>query len=95
MMPLNHATPAFEQRYASHLKHLQLQGLQPKKVDAYARAIRTMGEHFDWQIDTLSAEQPATGHRHGAAGPGRVCRHPHPELPRVLLHRVQPGLAAQ
>jgi len=57
MMPLNHATPAFEKRYASHLKHLQLQGLQPKTVDAYARAIRTMGEHFDWQIDTLTADQ--------------------------------------
>ena len=57
MMPLNHATPAFEKRYASHLKHHKLQGLQPKTVDAYARAIRTMGEHFDWQIDTLSADQ--------------------------------------
>ena len=40
MMPLNHATPAFEKRYANHLKHLQHQGLQPKTVDAYARAIR-------------------------------------------------------
>ena len=57
MMPLNNATPAFEQRYASLLKHLQLQGLQTKTVDAYARAIRTMGQHFDWQIDILSAEQ--------------------------------------
>ena len=57
MMPLNNASPAFEQRYASHLKHLKLQGLQTKTVDAYARAIRTMGEHFDWQIDTLSADQ--------------------------------------
>ncbi len=57
MMPLNNASPAFEQRYASHLKHLKLQGLQAKTVDAYARAIRTMGEHFDWQIDTLSEDQ--------------------------------------
>jgi integrase/recombinase XerD len=57
MMPLNNASPAFEQRYASHLKHLKLQGLQTKTVDAYARAIRTMGEHFDWQIDTLSEDQ--------------------------------------
>ena len=37
MMPLNNASPAFEQRYASHLKHLKLQGLQTKTVDAYAR----------------------------------------------------------
>ena len=57
MMPLNNASPAFEKRYASLLKHLQLQGLQTKTVDAYARAIRTMGEHFDWQIDTLTADQ--------------------------------------
>ena len=57
MMPLNNASAAFEKRYASHLKHLKLQGLQTKTVDAYARAIRTMGEHFEWQIDALSAEQ--------------------------------------
>ena len=57
MMPLNNASPAFEKRYASHLKHLKLQGLQTKTVDAYARAIRTMGEHFDWQINTLSEDQ--------------------------------------
>ena len=57
MMPLNNASPAFEQRYASHLKHLKLQGLQTKTVDAYARAIRCMGDHFDWQIDTLSEDQ--------------------------------------
>ncbi len=57
MMPLNKASPSFAQRYASHLKHLKRQGLQAKTVDAYARAIRTLGEHFDWQIDTLSADQ--------------------------------------
>ncbi len=31
--------------------------LGPETVDTYARAIRTMGEHFDWQIDTLSENQ--------------------------------------
>ena len=31
MMPLNHATPAFEKRCASDLKHVKLQGLQPKE----------------------------------------------------------------
>ena len=30
MMPLNNASTPFEQRYASHLKHLTLQGFQPK-----------------------------------------------------------------
>ena len=34
MMPLNNASLAFEQRYASHLKHLILQGLQTMTVDA-------------------------------------------------------------
>ena len=57
MMPLINADAAFEQRYASLLKHLKLQGLQTKTVDAYARAIRTMGRHFEWQIDALSADQ--------------------------------------
>jgi integrase/recombinase XerD len=64
MIPLTNATAAFEQRYASHLKHLKLQGMQPKTVDAYARAIRTMGKHFDWQIDSLSADQ-LTEYFHG------------------------------
>ena len=57
MMPLNSTSAAFKQRYSSLLKHLKLQGLQAKTVDAYARAIRTMGEHFDWQIDALSEAQ--------------------------------------
>ena len=62
-MPLNNASAAFEKRYASHLKHLRLQGLQTKTVDPYARAIRTLGEHFDWQIDTLS-QDPLTDYFH-------------------------------
>jgi hypothetical protein len=57
MIPLTDAPAAFEQRYDSLLKHLKLKGMQPKTIDAYARAIRTMGKHFDWQIDALSAEQ--------------------------------------
>jgi integrase/recombinase XerD len=47
----------FDQRYQSHLKHLKLKGLQPKTIDAYARAIRHIGEYFDYQIEHLSAEQ--------------------------------------
>jgi integrase/recombinase XerD len=51
-------TPAdFDQRYQSHLKHLKLKGLQPKTIDAYARAIRRMGGYFDHQIDNLSPAQ--------------------------------------
>ncbi len=47
----------FDQRYQTHLKHLRLKGLQPKTIDAYARAIRRIGERFDHQIDDLSEEQ--------------------------------------
>jgi len=33
-------TPHFDRQYQTHLKHLKLKGLQPKTIDAYARAIR-------------------------------------------------------
>lgn len=51
------ANPQFDRHYQTHLKHLKLKGLQPKTIDAYARAIRRMGEYFDFSIDNLSAEQ--------------------------------------
>ena len=47
----------FKQDYASHLKHLKLKGLRPKTIDAYSRAIRRIGGHFDYQIDSLSEPQ--------------------------------------
>jgi site-specific recombinase XerD len=47
----------FKQSYASHLKHLKLKGLQPKTIDAYSRAIRRIGKHFDYQIDSLTEPQ--------------------------------------
>ena len=47
----------FSIAYRTHLKHLKLKGLQPKTIDAYARAIRRMGEYFDFQIDHLTPEQ--------------------------------------
>ena len=40
---MNSAKPPkadFDQRYQTHLKHLKLKSLQPKTIDAYARAIR-------------------------------------------------------
>jgi len=40
----------FDRRYQSHLKHLKLQGLQPKTIDAYARGIHRMGEYFDCRM---------------------------------------------
>lgn len=56
-MKTTDAKAEFDQRYQTHLKHLKLKGLQPKSIDAYSRAIRHMGEYFDYQIDHLSAAQ--------------------------------------
>ena len=36
----------FDRLYASLLRRLELEGLQPKTVEAYSRGIRRMGEHF-------------------------------------------------
>ena len=47
----------FSSSYRTHLQHLKLTGLQPKTIDAYARAIRRMGDYFDHQIDSLSSTQ--------------------------------------
>ena len=43
----------FKGNYQTHLKHLKLKGLQPKTIEAYSRAIRRIGEYFDYQIDDL------------------------------------------
>ena len=47
----------FERNYQTHLKHLKLKGLQPKTIEAYARAIRRIGDYFDHRIDELSEAQ--------------------------------------
>ena len=52
-------TPAFDGLYESHLKHLKLKGLQPKTIDAYARAIRRVGDYFDHQVEALTEAQLA------------------------------------
>jgi integrase len=44
-------------QYQSHLKHLKLKGLQPKTIDAYARAIRRLGDYFGHHIDDLTEAQ--------------------------------------
>jgi integrase/recombinase XerD len=49
--------PEFDRLYQSHLKHLTLKGLQPKTIEAYARAIRRAGDYFDHQIDALTEAQ--------------------------------------
>ena len=52
-------TPEFDHLYQTHLKHLQLKGLQPKTIEAYARAIRRAGDYFDHRIDALTEAQLA------------------------------------
>ena len=47
----------FDRLYQSHLKHLKLKGLQPKTIEAYARAIRRAGNYFDHRIDALTEAQ--------------------------------------
>ena len=47
----------FKRQYDSHLKHLRLKGLQPKTIEAYARAIRRIGAYFDHEIEDLSEQQ--------------------------------------
>ena len=47
----------FNHNYQTRLKHLKLKGLQPKTIEAYARAIRRIGEYFKHRIDGLSAAQ--------------------------------------
>ena len=49
--------PHFNKRYQQHLQCLKLGGLQPKTIDAYARAIRRIGNYFDCRIDNLSSGQ--------------------------------------
>lgn len=47
----------FIKQYQKHLKCLKLGDLQPKTIDAYARAIRRIGNYFDCRIDNLSSDQ--------------------------------------
>ena len=47
----------FDRQYQTHLKHLKLKGLQPKTIEAYSRAIRRIGNHFDHRIDDLTEPQ--------------------------------------
>jgi len=49
--------PQFNKYYTKHCKYLKLKGLQPKTTDAYARAIRRIGNYFDSQLDNLTSDQ--------------------------------------
>ncbi len=43
--------------YSLHCKHLKLQGLQPKTIEAYSRAIRRIATYFNGHLDNLSQDQ--------------------------------------
>ena len=47
--------PQFNHYYDLHCKHLKLKGLQPKTIDAYSRALRRIGDYFDFQVDNLTS----------------------------------------
>jgi len=47
----------FKRDYQAHLQHLKLKGLQPKTIEAYARAIRRIGDYFEHQLHDLSETQ--------------------------------------
>ena len=53
----NDTAAHFDRHYQMHLKHLKLKGLQPKTIEAYARAIRRIGAYFDHQMDALTEAQ--------------------------------------
>jgi len=47
----------FKRLHETHLKHLRLKGLQPKTIEAYARAIRRIGKYFAYRIEDLTEQQ--------------------------------------
>jgi len=50
--------PQFISNYTKHCKHLKLNGLQPKTIDAYSRAIRRIGNYFNCRLNDLTMDQP-------------------------------------
>jgi len=47
----------FIKNYTKHYKYLKLNGLQPKTIDAYSRAIRRIGNYFNCQLNNLTMDQ--------------------------------------
>jgi integrase/recombinase XerD len=50
-------TNRFDKLYHRHLRLLKLQGKSQKTIDAYARAVRRISEHFDCCPDKLTLKQ--------------------------------------
>ena len=49
--------PQFNKYYLKHQKCLKLNGLRPKTIEAYSRAIRRIGNYFDCRIKNLKSDQ--------------------------------------
>jgi len=47
----------FNHLYDKHVQHLNLKGLRSKTIDAYSRAIRRIGDYFDYKVDDLTEDQ--------------------------------------
>lgn len=47
----------FNKYYSTHCKYLKLNGLQPKTIEAYSRALRRIGNYFDAKVDNLTMDQ--------------------------------------
>lgn len=58
----------FKQNYQTHFEQPKLKGLQPKTIEAYARAIRRIGQYFDWLL-LDSGEIPSLGDNPTVAKP--------------------------
>ena len=69
----------YDQHYALHLKHLKLNGLRPKTIEAYLRAIRRIGVRFEsWSpcpmppIKCCAASGNCTATRYCCSPAGKV-----------------------
>ncbi len=49
--------PQFKSYYTKHRKHLRLNGMRPKTIDAYSRAIRRIGAYFNGNLENLTSDQ--------------------------------------
>lgn len=47
----------FDKLYQQYLVTLKLQGLRPKTIDSYSRAVRKISAHFDCCLDSLTKDQ--------------------------------------
>ncbi len=54
----------FDKLYQQYLVALKLQGLRPKTIDSYSRAVRKTAEYFDCCPDTLTKSQLKTYFSH-------------------------------